>query len=129
MMVGGVLFLTLSNAFLVWIPVLVRQTMDSVESLADETVFGDTSVVDILISDQAGWVIAKGVLLLLAASFLYGFLLFLTRQTLIVASRYIELDLRTLIYDKLQRLPQEYYAKKPHRGYLHPCNRRRLACT
>jgi len=110
-MVGGVLFLTLSNAFLVWIPVLVRQTMDSVESLADETVFGDTSVVDILISDQAGWVIAKGVLLLLAASFLYGFLLFLTRQTLIVASRYIELDLRTLIYDKLQRLPQEYYAK------------------
>jgi len=111
MMVGGVLFLTLSNAFLVWIPVLVRQTMDSVESLADETVFGDTSVVDILISDQAGWVIAKGVLLLLAASFLYGFLLFLTRQTLIVASRYIELDLRTLIYDKLQRLPQEYYAK------------------
>lgn len=111
MMVGGVLFLTLSNAFLVWIPVLVRQTMDSVESLADETVFGDTSVVDILISEQAGWVIAKGVLLLLAASFLYGFLLFLTRQTLIVASRYIELDLRTLIYDKLQRLPQEYYAK------------------
>ncbi|KPQ00336.1 MAG: ATP-binding cassette, subfamily B, bacterial [Bacteroidetes bacterium HLUCCA01] len=111
MMVGGVLFLTLSNAFLVWIPVLVRQTMDSVESLADETVFGDTSVVDILISDQAGWVIAKGVLLLLAASFLYGFLLFLTRQTLIVASRYIELDLRTHIYDKLQRLPQEYYAK------------------
>jgi len=110
-MVGGVLFLTLSNAFLVWIPVLVRQTMDSVESLADETVFGDTSVVDILISEQAGWVIAKGVLLLLAASFLYGFLLFLTRQTLIVASRYIELDLRTLIYDKLQRLPQEYYAK------------------
>jgi len=110
-MVGGVLFLTLSNAFLVWIPVLVRQTMDSVESLADETVFGDTSVVDILISDQAGWVIAKGVLLLLAASFLYGFLLFLTRQTLIVASRYIELDLRTHIYDKLQRLPQEYYAK------------------
>ena len=107
----GTVFLTLSNAFLVWIPILIRQTMDNVEILSAQSAFADMSVAQILFGPEAGWILGKGILLLILASSLYGFLLFLTRQTLIVASRKIEYDLRGEVYYKLQRLPQSYYAR------------------
>ncbi|MCC5925233.1 MAG: ABC transporter ATP-binding protein [Bacteroidetes bacterium] len=110
-MILGTIFLTLSNAFLVWIPILIRQTMDDIELLNQESDLGDHGVLQILFGPEAGWILGKGILLLLLASSLYGFLLFLTRQTLIVASRKIEYDLRSEVYDKLQRLPQAYYAR------------------
>jgi ATP-binding cassette, subfamily B, multidrug efflux pump len=107
--VWGVLFLTLSNAFLVWIPILVRQTLDNIEALTTSFDWSGISVFEIIISNEAGWIIGKGILLLLLASALYGFLLFLTRQTLIVASRKIEFDLRNDIFDKLQKLPKSFF--------------------
>jgi ATP-binding cassette subfamily B protein len=48
---------------------------------------------------------------LFLASLLYGYLLFATRQNLIVASRRIEFDMRNEVFDHLQKLPQTYYAK------------------
>ena len=107
--IWGVVFLTLSNGFLVWIPVLVRQTLDNIETLSEQSDWVGTAAVDVLFSNPAGWIIGKGVLLLLIASALYGFLLFLTRQTLIVASRKIEFDLRNDIFEKLQKLPKSYF--------------------
>jgi ATP-binding cassette, subfamily B, multidrug efflux pump len=107
--VWGVVFLTLSNGFLVWIPVLVRQTLDNVEKLSSNLNWSEASVTHILFSSEAGWVIGKGILLLVFVSVMYGFLLFLTRQTLIVASRKIEFDLRNDIFEKLQKLPKSYF--------------------
>ncbi|MCH8494364.1 MAG: ABC transporter ATP-binding protein/permease [Balneolales bacterium] len=109
--IWGVIFLTISNAFLVWIPVLVRQTMDNVQELYETGDWIEVATFEILFSADAGWVLLKGTLLLLLASFLYGFLLYLTRQTLIVTSRKIEFDLRNEVYEKLQRIPQAYYSK------------------
>lgn len=109
--IWGVIFLTVSNAFLVWIPVLVRQTMDNVQELYETGDWVDVATFEILLSPDAGWILLKGTLLLLLASFFYGFLLYLTRQTLIVTSRKIEFDLRNEVYEKLQRIPQAYYAK------------------
>jgi ATP-binding cassette, subfamily B, multidrug efflux pump len=111
MVLLGVLCLTASNAFLVWIPILVRQTLDAVEQLQKEGVGAGASVWDILLSSEAGWVIAQGVLWLTVANVLYGVLLFLTRQTLIVTSRKIEFDMRNEVYSVLQKLPQRFYAQ------------------
>jgi ATP-binding cassette subfamily B multidrug efflux pump len=87
--VAGVFYLTVSNAFLVWIPVLIRQTMDGIES-------------------NSGPDLAWMALALTFASVGYGLLLFLTRQTIIVSSRHIEYDLRNEVYAKMQQLPQSW---------------------
>ncbi len=110
-MIQGVIYLTLSNAFLVWVPVLIRQTLDGIEELSDNFSWTGEQTWDILTSADAGWVLAEGVFYLTIASVMFGFLLFLTRQTLIVASRKIEFDLRNEIFEHLQKLPQSYYSK------------------
>ena len=107
----GVLFLTLANVFLVWIPILVRQTMDDVEELAGTSVVVYDSIIDILFSSEAGAILATNSLYLLGAVVLYGLFLFATRQTIIVTSRKIEYDLRNEIFDHLLKLPQSYFSR------------------
>lgn len=107
----GVIYLTLSNVFLVWIPILIRQTMDEVQSLEENFSWFDQGVFDVLFSADAGWILFRGFLLLNVAAVAYGYLLYLTRQTLIVASRYIEFDLRNEVYDHMQKLPASYFGR------------------
>jgi ATP-binding cassette, subfamily B, multidrug efflux pump len=106
----GALFLTASNFFLIWIPVLIRKTMDEVELLVDDYSGRFTSIADVLFSSEAGVVLAFNSLLLIGTVIMYGVLLFATRQTLIVSSRKIEFDIRNRIIDKLFTLPQRYFA-------------------
>ncbi|MCH8567339.1 MAG: ABC transporter ATP-binding protein/permease [Balneolales bacterium] len=105
----GVLFLICANAFLVWIPIIIRQTIDAVEEIA-EAGTSSTVIWDVLFSAEAGSLLAMNTGYLMLAVSLYGLLLYATRQTLIVTSRKIEFDLRNEIFDKIQRLPQSYYA-------------------
>lgn len=105
----GALFLTASNFFLIWIPVLIRQTMDEVEQLGDEYQVEGASLTEILFSSEAGSILAYNSLLLIGTVALYGILLFATRQTLIVSSRKIEFDIRNDVMDKLLKLPQRYF--------------------
>jgi len=107
----GVVFLTLSNAFLVWIPVLIRQTLDQIEILRESNSYLGQGIIEVLFSPEAGWILARGILLLTLAVILYGYLLYLTRQTIIVASRKIEYDLRNEVFDHLQKLPASFYSK------------------
>lgn len=88
----GVLFLTLSNVFLVWVPVLIRQTMDLIASRPEG------------LPQELAWMS----LWLVTAALGYGVLLFATRQTLIVTSRRIEFDLRNELFAHLQNLPQKW---------------------
>lgn len=108
----GTLFLTLSNFFLIWIPVLIRRTMDEVEMLGSD-VDGEqySSVFQLLFSSEAGAILAWNSFLLIGTVTLYGVLLFATRQTLIVSSRKIEFDIRNDIMDKLLTLPQRYFSE------------------
>lgn len=110
----GVIFLTCANFFLVWIPVLIRQTIDKVETLADGDYLVPISLFDTLFASESGKILASNSLFLLAAVFMYGFFLFLTRQTLIVSSRKVEYDLRNKIIEKLMQLPPSFYAKYSH---------------
>ncbi len=107
----GSLFLTASNFFLIWIPVYLRRTVDEVSNInVEESPDSFGSIIDVLFNSSASWVLAKNALLLVGAVLLSGFLLFATRQTLIVASRKIEFDLRNDIFDKLLKLPQRFYS-------------------
>ncbi len=107
----GSLFLTASNFFLVWIPVFLRRTVDEISNveLAQSTDAID-SIFTILFNSAASWPLAKNALFLVGAVLLSGLLLFATRQTLIVASRKIEFDLRNDVFNKLLQLPQRFYS-------------------
>lgn len=107
----GTLFLTVSNFFLIWIPVLIRQTMDEVESLGQQTDQQWAHLGELLFRSEAGSILAYNSLLLVGTVFLYGALLFATRQTLIVSSRKIEFDIRNDILKKLLILPQRYFTE------------------
>lgn len=107
----GSLFLTAANFFLIWIPVFIRQTMDEVEALEDEAEAGYSGLMEVLFSSEAGVILGKNSLYLVGTVMLYGILLFATRQTLIVASRKIEFDLRNDVFAKLLELPQRFYNK------------------
>ena len=107
----GTLFLTGANFFLVWIPGLIRKTMDEVEALKNADYDGADTLFSTLFSTEAGIVLAENAGYLIGAVALYGILLFATRQTLIVSSRKVEFDMRNEILEKLMKLPQRFYAK------------------
>ncbi len=103
--------MTASNFFLVWIPVYLRRTVDQVAEIElDRSADSFGNIFELLFSSDASWLLAKNALLLVGAVVLSGVLLFATRQTLIVASRKIEYDLRNDIFDKLLKLPQRFYS-------------------
>ncbi|MDZ7807004.1 MAG: ABC transporter ATP-binding protein [Gracilimonas sp.] len=110
-MILGVLFLTASNFFLIWIPVLIRKTMDKVESLSDAGFQIPDNILQTLFNTEASVVLAQNSLLLIGTVVLYGILLFATRQTLIVTSRKVEFDIRNDIVKKLMDLPQRFFTE------------------
>ena len=110
----GALFLTGSNFFLVWIPVLIRRTIDKIESLSAQNYHVPEKLIDTLFTSEAGQILGLNSLYLMGTVLLYGFFLFLTRQTLIVTSRKVEFDMRNQIIEKLMMLPQRFYTKYSH---------------
>ncbi|TYP95477.1 ATP-binding cassette, subfamily B [Fodinibius salinus] len=109
--IWGSIFLMASNFFLVWIPVFLRRTVDQISNVELQTSSGNLdSIVTVLFNSSASWPLAKNALFLVGAVLLSGILLFATRQTLIVASRKIEFDLRNDIFNKLLKLPQRFYS-------------------
>ncbi|MEP1150589.1 MAG: ABC transporter ATP-binding protein [Balneola sp.] len=107
----GAVILTGANFFLVWIPGLIRKTMDEVEALKNANYEAADTLFATLFSSEAGLILAKNAGFLIGAVALYGVLLFATRQTLIVTSRKVEFDMRNEILEKLMKLPQRFYAK------------------
>lgn len=108
----GSIFLTASNFFLVWIPVFLRRTVNEISAVdLERSQEAVDSIITVLFNSSASWPLAKNALSLVGAVLLSGLLLFATRQTLIVASRKIEFDLRNDIFDKLLKLPQRFYSE------------------
>ena len=107
----GTLFLTAANFFLVWIPVLIRRTIDRVENLSQGNYVVPENLIDTLFTSEVGKILGQNSLYLVGSVALYGVFLFLTRQTLIVSSRKVEFDMRNDIVEKLMALPQRFYAK------------------
>ncbi|HET8866484.1 MAG TPA: ABC transporter ATP-binding protein [Gracilimonas sp.] len=110
-MILGAFFLTASNFFLVWIPVLIRRTMDKVQEMGEAGFEVPPNIIETLFSTEASKILATNSLILIGTVILYGILLFATRQTLIVTSRKVEFDIRNDIVKKLMNLPQRYFAE------------------
>jgi ATP-binding cassette subfamily B protein len=97
----GVLFICLSNYFGIQMPKIVKNaTNDFLKDIKHTTDFNSIL-----------WLSLKLAGMYLMFSVLKGFFLFLTRQTIIIVSRYIEYDLKNEIYVQYQRVNYAFYKK------------------
>lgn len=87
----GMLFIFLSNITAVYVPILLK---DSIDSFQKHITSGD--------------LLRYGILILLASA-ISGVFRFYIRQTIIVISRKIEYDLRKDFWEHIQKLPLRYF--------------------
>jgi ATP-binding cassette subfamily B multidrug efflux pump len=99
-MLLGILFIILSNYFGVKMPLFVQATVDNLMGTEEIGSFNDALFLSLKIG---------GIYMLL--SFGKGFFLFLTRQTIIITSRFIEFDLKNEVYNQYQKLNYNFYKK------------------
>ncbi len=127
----GFIFIVLSNIGTVYVPLLMKDSIDVLQSqeeqvkslnnlsdslrihAADKPAFQDSinsiqSEVSI-INNTAGDLLLKYALMIVGASLFAGIFRFMIRQTIIVVSREIEYDLRGDFWKHIQRLPLRYF--------------------
>jgi ATP-binding cassette, subfamily B, multidrug efflux pump len=97
----GVIFIIVSNYFGVEMPKLVKNAVnDFLTEIKNENSFESILMLSLKLA---------GIYILLSIA--KGFFLFLTRQMIIIVSRYIEYDLKNEIYQQYQRLNFSFYKK------------------
>lgn len=101
----GIVCVVLSNLFAIYIPVFVRLGIDDALWISQNISLIEN---DLLYGAALKTVLGFG-LAIFVASLLKGVFLFLMRQTLIVTSRNIEYDQKNEIFQKYQRLSEEFY--------------------
>ena len=107
--VPGLLFAVISAGFTIAVPVIVRQAVDSIPRFVGlYHLFEGTEAAPQLFSQFFLTLMILG-LIIIGLSLLSGVFSFLMRQTVVVASRHIEFDLRNALYDHLQKLSQGFY--------------------
>lgn len=107
--VPGLLFTMISAIFAIAVPVVVRQAIDSLprfERLYRQ--FEATTLQHTLYWDFF-WTLLIFGLIIIGLSLANGAFTFLMRQTVIVASRHIEFDIRNALYEHLQKLSANFY--------------------
>ena len=107
--IPGLLCAIASAGFSVAVPIVVRIAVDSIPRLVNlYHVYEGTPAQGYLYANFFVGLLAFG-LIIIGLSLLSGTFSFLQRQTVVVASRHIEFDLRNALYDQLQRLSQGFY--------------------
>jgi ATP-binding cassette, subfamily B, multidrug efflux pump len=110
----GVIFISFNNVFNIFIPQVVRYTIDSVKESVNTYYLFEQDAFQEFAGDIAS---ATGKLALMAGAaivalaILKGFFLFLTRQTIIIVSRLIEYDLKNEVFDQYQALSLSFYKR------------------
>lgn len=111
--VPGLLCAAVAAGFQVTVPVLVREAVDSIPRYVGYyNLFYDTPLQDYLFWQILTILLIFG-LIIISFSLISGAFTFLMRQTVVVASRHIEYDLRNQLYDHLQRLSKSFYIQYP----------------
>ncbi len=87
----GFIFILFSNAGMVYIPILLKDSINLLQKSVSEEV------------------LLKYSILILVTSLIAGIFRFLIRQTIIVVSREIEYDLRGDFWEHIQKLPLRYF--------------------
>jgi ATP-binding cassette subfamily B protein len=107
----GLLFAMISAGFSITVPIVVRVAVDSIPRFV--TLYHAYAGTEVQGYFYASFFISLFLfaVIVFVLSILSGVFSFLMRQTLVVASRHIEFDLRNVLYDHLQQLSQSFYHK------------------
>ncbi len=109
--IPGLLAAVASSAFAIVVPIVVRQAVDSIPRFVTiYRSFQGTPVADALYADFFVSLLFFGVIII-ALACMSGVFSFLMRQTVVVASRHIEYDLRNQLYEHLQNLSHDFYLR------------------
>ena len=109
--IPGLLFTIISGIFAIAVPMIVRQAVDSIPRfVALSRQFNGTDIEGALYVDLFITLMLSG-LIVIGLSLASGVCTFLMRQTVVVASRNIEFDLRNSLYEHIQKLSRSYYSK------------------
>ena len=107
--VPGLLCAVASSVFAIIVPMIVRQAIDSIPRFVTTyRAFQGTPLESYLYIDFFISLSVFG-LIIIGLSIGSGIFSFLMRQTVVVASRHIEYDLRNRLYDQLQSLSHDFY--------------------
>ena len=103
--IGGV-FILISTAFAIVPATLIRETFNLIENGYKEYSLGNTFAKKEILKDVLFYSSA-----IIVAAIIRGFFMYMMRQTIIVASRKIEYDLKNEIFYHYQTLPLKFYKK------------------
>ncbi len=110
-LLGGIVFVSLSNLFAVFPAQSVRLAIDMVvANLKIYKLYNGTALSAQIEAETFKTLLYFGGIIIGLALF-RGIFMFLMRQTIIVMSRHIEYDLKNAIYQKYQQLPSSFYRK------------------
>ncbi|MDC8006339.1 ABC transporter ATP-binding protein [Aureisphaera galaxeae] len=95
----GLVITAIATIFRIVVPAKIGDSMDAVRmkfsgEITQETLNG---------------MLLENILLIVGAALLSGFFTFLMRQTIIVVSRYIEYDLKNVVFEQYQKLSLNFY--------------------
>jgi len=100
----GTLFILFSTVFAIIPATLIRETFNLLEDGYNEYSSGNVGAKDEIISDVIFYASA-----IILAALVRGLFMYMMRQTIIVASRNIEYDLKNEVYYHYQTLPLQFY--------------------
>lgn len=110
-LLGGILFITISNVFAIFPAQIIRYAFDLVsDTVISYQTYNHFKLQTTFYGVLASILLISGGLVLLMAV-IKGLFLFFTRQTLIVMSRLIEYDLKNEIYEHYQKLDTAFYKR------------------
>jgi ATP-binding cassette subfamily B protein len=111
--IPGLLFTMISAGFQITVPMVVRQAVDSIPRFVRVYTLYEGTPAQAEIYAYFFVALLLFALVIIALSGTSGLFMFLMRQTVVVASRHIEYDLRNDLYDHLQRLSATFYQEYP----------------
>ena len=107
----GFFIVIVARILLLFTPGLIRNSVNIVELYLNGT--------NVTVSDVQ-FELVKNIFLILAASISAGIFTFLTRQTIINVSRFVEFDLKNEIFVQYQNLSMNFYKKNRTRRIKWP---------
>lgn len=111
--IPGLLFAVVSSIFAMIVPNVVRRAIDAVPQFVVTWKAVQGTPLESKIYWDFFYTLAFMGLVIVGLSIMSGIFSFLMRQTVVVASRHIEFDLRNRLYNHLQRLSFGFYAMHP----------------
>jgi len=105
----GLLCAVASAGFAIVVPIVVRHAVDSIPAFVSRYRAVDGTDAESLLFGYFFGVLLLYAFLIVLLSLISGAFTFLMRQTIVVASRHIEFDLRNALYAHLQLLPRGFY--------------------